>query len=261
MGTQVVVRSVKWDADHETFKYQASSLHPEVSVNERYWISEEDLSLPAEHTKGPPENSNAGEHTKGPPENVTFGDLPDDPQDSLVLDPMGKEMGTLVYYALLKGGTQTAAEQFTGVSQQMIGQITKQAAAQAGIRDAFSAADLNIAGLNREFAEQTGLVDRGMGQFIQGLDGYEWMNGGLAAAIDNWFMDQQWKVQKLWNNYGQPYDLVNGTPLSKLVRDGVDVHKFDRLPVVYTTGEDETGYQDDWAAAGGYTVPDWLGGN
>ena len=264
MGTQVVVRAVKWDAESGTFKYQASSLHDDVSVNERYWISETDLRPVGEHTKGPPENDPAGEHTKGPAENVTFGDIPDDPQDSLVLDPMGPEIQTLFYYAMLKKGTQTAAEQFTGVSQQMIGQITKQASLRAGVRDAFSATDLNIAGLNREFAEQTGLVDRGMGQFIKGLDGYEGMNGGVAAAVDSWFLDQQWKIQQLWNSYGEPRDIIDGTPLSDVIRDGVDVHEFDRLPVVYTTGEDgdEIGYQtgtDDWGA--GYNQPDWMGGN
>ena len=239
MGTQVSISRVKYDEDSASFKYQASSLHDDVSVNERYWIAEEDLSKP------------------------TFGDIPDDLQDDLVLDPMGPEIQTLFYYAMLKKGSQTAAEQFTGVSRQMIGQITKQAAAQTGIREAFSASELNIAGLNREFAEQTGLVDRGMGQFIKGLDGFEGINGGVAAAIDSWFMDQQWKIQQLWNAYGQPYDLIDGTPLSEKIKDGTDPHEFDRLPVVYTTGEDgdEFGYQDDWAAAGGYEVPDWLGGN
>ena len=73
MDSEVVVRSVKWDAGSETFKYEASSLHDDVSVNERYWISETDLSRP------------------------TFGDIPDDVQDELVLDPMGPEIQSLFY--------------------------------------------------------------------------------------------------------------------------------------------------------------------
>ena len=65
--------------------------------------------------------------------------------------------------------------------------------------------------------------------YIKGLQGFEWLNAYLVSAIDLWVMEQDIKIKRIYEHYGEPDVLIDGTPLSKADPDA----DFSRLPIVY----------------------------
>jgi hypothetical protein len=145
--------------------------------------------------------------------------------DEYVADPLAP----LIHSALTGALAQAAAVKFTGITPDMIQLIARNASNATASSGAFGKAGYQLIAQD---AGSGAVYSRGLGNFIKGLAGWEWLGPNLIAAVDQWAMEQDYQIKMLYANYGEPDLLIDGTPETEVGGD------HSRLPEVYDDDED-----------------------
>ena len=170
----------------------------------------------------------------------------------------GDPFGIIIHSALARESARAAATKFTGLPRSAIDRLVNEEQAKAAARfpsvPSMDSVTREIKPFTPEQAEelvgdvlrkgsQQGAqpIEGGLADYIGGLAGWEWLDGGMLAAMDNFMMEADWEIKKLYGKYGQPDALVDGEKM-----DTSNSEEFARLPVV-RTGQ---GFNDDGTKVG-----------
>lgn len=180
-----------------------------------------------------------GDHREPEVQQETWGDV-DDVTFAEAWRP-GDPFGIIIHSALSRASARAAATKFTGIPREAINRLVNESEARVAARFPVSAVS-RVKAFTPEEAESllgnvlkqgsqgaATPVENGLSEFIGGLAGWEWLDGGVLAAMDSFMMDADWEIKQLYGKYGQPETLVDGEKM-----DTSQSALYERLPVVRT---------------------------